>query len=322
MFDGAVLPELSLKNGEIVSDLYLLPDEFGSGYVELIKFSQSMTVFIFNCHWQKARSFKLKSDGRIRFNFSLDFGMKTELDEDESISTSAPTLRIVKRPKGDLLLEKIQSDAQTAWVTIVVTREYLTGLFGEQAIPQNSELAKLLSGDSKEMLFEQFSIDHNINLILSHLLSKNSHENLHLSYVNAKILELTCIALERIIQVEPKNELPVKLNSRDERAVKIVREIVSKNLADVPSVREICLMVGMNRNKLHYGFKHFYNVSLSQFIKEERLSRSYGLLEETEKTVIEIALEVGFQHQSSLSTAFKKKYGISPIQLRKNLQNR
>jgi AraC-like DNA-binding protein len=122
--------------------------------------------------------------------------------------------------------------------------------------------------------------------------------------------------------VEPINELPVKLNSRDERAVKIVREIVSKNLADVPSVREICLMVGMNRNKLHYGFKHFYNVSLSQFIKEERLSRSYGLLEETEKTVIEIALEVGFQHQSSLSTAFKKKYGISPIQLRKNLQNR
>ncbi|MBL4631368.1 MAG: helix-turn-helix transcriptional regulator [Paraglaciecola sp.] len=118
------------------------------------------------------------------------------------------------------------------------------------------------------------------------------------------------------MQTDLDSTLPIKLRKRDEEAIMLAHSIIIKNLANVPPIREICLMIGMNRNKFYYGFKYLFKMSLNKYLKQERLGQAYNLLTNTEKSIIDIAAEVGFTHQSSLSTAFKSHYGITPIQLR------
>jgi len=69
----------------------------------------------------------------------------------------------------------------------------------------------------------------------------------------------------------------------------------------------------MNRNKFYYGFKYLFKNSLNRYIRVQRITRAHSLITTTELSIIEVATEVGFIHQSSLSSAFKSEFGISPM---------
>lgn len=74
-----------------------------------------------------------------------------------------------------------------------------------------------------------------------------------------------------------------------------------------------------------YSYYHFTRIfhsllgeSLSSYIKKRRLSNSAEKLLSTDKKILEIALESGFESSEAYSRAFKKIYGINPISYRKN----
>jgi AraC-like DNA-binding protein len=83
------------------------------------------------------------------------------------------------------------------------------------------------------------------------------------------------------------------------------------------TVRALSLKVGMNRNKLFYGFKSLFGVSLFQHLQDRRIEEGHRLLTTTEQPVGEIAARVGFRHQCNFSTAFRARYGFAPSALRK-----
>ncbi|MGX8795148.1 helix-turn-helix domain-containing protein [Fusibacter sp. JL298sf-3] len=53
------------------------------------------------------------------------------------------------------------------------------------------------------------------------------------------------------------------------------------------------------------------------YLKELRLLRGWQLLLQTDRTVTEIAGEVGWENPSKFSSAFKSRYKISPLTYRK-----
>lgn len=61
--------------------------------------------------------------------------------------------------------------------------------------------------------------------------------------------------------------------------------------------------------------KHF-GCTLSELIKEKKLSAAALLLQNTEKTIAQIAEELNFQTQSYFFVLFKKKYGCTPLAYR------
>lgn len=75
-------------------------------------------------------------------------------------------------------------------------------------------------------------------------------------------------------------------------------------------------MLGLNRNKLCTGFQLQYGMSIHEFARELRLQRALELLRRGGISITEVALEVGYRHSSSLTAAVKKRFGISPSQLK------
>ena len=58
--------------------------------------------------------------------------------------------------------------------------------------------------------------------------------------------------------------------------------------------------------------------TFSDYLKKLRLSRVARLLIETDRPIQSIATQSGFESANSLLKSFKKEYGVSPTEFRKN----
>lgn len=69
-------------------------------------------------------------------------------------------------------------------------------------------------------------------------------------------------------------------------------------------------------------FRHAVGITFVDYVTRDRIRRAIELLEDEEMKIYEIAELTGYSNQHYFSSAFKKILGISPIEYRKNLQNK
>jgi len=317
IFGKSAKPEKLIENDKSCSYTYNLPTDLGNGTIEFLTFGDNITVLVLNGTWHKDLAYTVNAGDRIRMNFSLEYGATVDMGLDELVDTSNPCWRIFN-PADKISYEVISAGTHTVWVTLAFNKEYLIELTDSPQIIDHPVVKQHLTKSRHEPIITELPMDHRMNMITSELTSMEIDDSLRLPYAEAKIKELGCIAIDCLLHRQQQKSLPIKLKQSDKKAVRRAKEIIMADLSNLPSVKEICSMIGINRNKLHYGFKHLFNMSISQFINEERLALAYSLLTETDKYIIDIALEVGFRHQSSFSTCFRKKYGFPPTQLRNN----
>lgn len=75
-----------------------------------------------------------------------------------------------------------------------------------------------------------------------------------------------------------------------------------------------------NKNEKYIGrlFKRECGVSYSEYCTELRLKRAGQMLRQDESSILNIALECGYDNVSYFNRVFKKKYGVSPSEYRRN----
>ena len=78
--------------------------------------------------------------------------------------------------------------------------------------------------------------------------------------------------------------------------------------------------VGLSVNYIRTMFKSTTNMSIIDYIAGKRLDYACELLLSSSSSIEEIASQTGFSAMSSFYTAFKKKYGITPAQFRKDTE--
>lgn len=78
------------------------------------------------------------------------------------------------------------------------------------------------------------------------------------------------------------------------------------------SIQDLASQVGLSRSTLFRQFKKLYHKSPQQFLLETRLLKARTLLTDTDLSIKEITLEVGYQDQLVFSKAFKNFFSVSP----------
>ena len=86
------------------------------------------------------------------------------------------------------------------------------------------------------------------------------------------------------------------------------------------SLEELATAVGMSRTSFAQQFKKLVGNTPIDYLTEWRMSLAYSSLQLTKKTVLAIALDIGYQSEATFSRAFKKVMGKSPIEVRKAYQ--
>ena len=66
-------------------------------------------------------------------------------------------------------------------------------------------------------------------------------------------------------------------------------------------------------------FQQKIGMAPGKFLTQLRLQQAALLLNQSQKSVLAVALDVGYQSEAHFSKAFKSTYGMSPSQYRKRV---
>lgn len=89
-------------------------------------------------------------------------------------------------------------------------------------------------------------------------------------------------------------------------------DYINSNLHDKILIEDICSTVGTNPSTLNFKFRREFNLSVGQYIANERLKKAQKLLISTSYSISEIASKCGFSDVYYFSNTFKKMQGVSP----------
>ncbi len=97
-----------------------------------------------------------------------------------------------------------------------------------------------------------------------------------------------------------------------------VLDYIDRHLDEPLSVEQLSSVANFSKYHFHRQFSVYTGVNVFHYVQLLRLKRaSYRLVFESHVRVIDIALQAGFENPESFSRAFKKAFGQSPSQFRK-----
>ncbi|WP_310598892.1 AraC family transcriptional regulator [Desulfobulbus sp.] len=103
-----------------------------------------------------------------------------------------------------------------------------------------------------------------------------------------------------------------KIAAFELEAVQRVHDLLMRDLASPPSLLCLAKKVGLTHTRLNKLFRLVHHDTVFGVLRTRRLECAKKMLEDTRKSVSEVAYECGFATPSHLSRAFLDQYGIQP----------
>lgn len=94
----------------------------------------------------------------------------------------------------------------------------------------------------------------------------------------------------------------------------LVHEVIRQEYASELTVNSIAKLLYTNKDKLQEAYKEQYGMTIHKAVTRQRMTVAYKLLKSTQKSVSEIAVEVGYKKTSHFIKLFQQEYGVTPGQ--------
>jgi transcriptional regulator GlxA family with amidase domain len=99
-----------------------------------------------------------------------------------------------------------------------------------------------------------------------------------------------------------------------------IQKTIEANLGSPPSQKELCDMFKISRRKIMNIFQRNFGLSVSSYIRLQRMYRAEYLLRTTALKIDVIATDLGFSSPANFSTAFKTYAGVAPGKFRQAIE--
>lgn len=110
-----------------------------------------------------------------------------------------------------------------------------------------------------------------------------------------------------------------RISRADEEVLHGVKDYLDQHFLDPLSLDTICRHFGINSFKLKYGFKKLFATSVIRYIDHCKMNYAHQMLLEADYSIGELSDELGFNHYTNFSSAFKRRYGYSPSAAKKGV---
>ena len=180
----------------------------------------------------------------------------------------------------------------------------------EEVINWEEKIFGLISENNMKISEINLEILYLLKKIKNMIIIRNMSEYLRFK---VKIEELLIATLEMYINLEERTNF----KNTDYEIVRRAKEILDrKNIAKSMKIQELCETMKITRYHLQSAFESVEGVGIFEYIQRRKMEYSRNLLLMTDKSILEIANEVGYKNPSKFSEIFQKYFGILPSKYR------
>jgi AraC-like DNA-binding protein len=290
--------------------LAVKPEE-GQGYWDLTQIGDDLYVVVLNFAYKDPRVEILPGDGLIQFYFKLCGDLTMEVSRTEPLRLNRPSLLVYSQPAGLDLQEWTAPSVHERSVAITLRPQFLLENFLTSAVDAPPQLRALISASPNQLRYCQFPLTTAMFEIATRLVDNPYTGILSLLYTEALAIELLCSAVAGFSTLggSPSKEY----SEADLRCLHAARNLLTKQLSPPPTIRQIARSVGMNETYLKRGFRAVFGETLFAFSVRCRMQQALALLvREPRLPVARVAEAVGYSHQTSFATAFRRHFGVCP----------
>ena len=158
----------------------------------------------------------------------------------------------------DMSIVQTPKNTHNQFVGITMPKEFL-----EQNLPENKKTDNILNFFQGNKSIENISnkkTNPKIQALALDIFNTPHTNTLDRLYTESKVLELIHTELTSLFQADKiKPNKTMKFSSQDKEALYHAREILTNNLSNPPSMKELARKVAINDLKLKVGFHKYFN---------------------------------------------------------------
>ncbi|MDN5288818.1 MAG: hypothetical protein JWR38_5092 [Mucilaginibacter sp.] len=205
-------------------------------------------------------------------------------------------------------------DVAYNYFLVVLSKEYYFHLINQDSMLHADFVEEIKNGKYTSISANDLLVSHEMKQIINDIVECKKTGELKRLHTEAKILELLMLQMEQL-QHDQHDEVR-KYTDLEQEKIEQARDIIDHDFANPPVLPVLSRMVSLNEFKLKRGFKAYYGITIYGYVTRLKMERARHLLIDQKMTIREVTYEVGFKHQSHLSEAFKKYFGILPSEIK------
>jgi AraC family transcriptional regulator len=103
--------------------------------------------------------------------------------------------------------------------------------------------------------------------------------------------------------------------------LKKAKDIIHDRFTETFSVAELAQSVSVHPGHLSRSFRRYYRLTIADYVRQLRIEYACHQISKSKLPLSQIALDLGFSHQSHFSNIFKRLTGFTPAQYRLNFRH-
>jgi AraC-like DNA-binding protein len=205
-----------------------------------------------------------------------------------------------------------ESDKKPASLVI----HFVPEIFGETfwQLPEMKKVAQFINSSKSGFSFGQ-TVKETIAQKMRAMLKKSASERL------VALLELLQFMAETDDKTTMTADFEGTNNSKDSNRMHLILDYLMTNFKNDIGLDQLATITNMSKASLCRYFKEKTKRTLVEYINALRLDFSCTLLVQTDRLIIEICEQSGFNNLSNFNRQFVAKYGCSPKDYRRNFLN-
>ena len=292
--------------------MYNFPPHWSNGWISEMNPSEGLFVASAWFTPDKKITHKINTDKACLWIFCVDCGEIIYTQQGKQARRLSPITHIIINPQKPFSFT-FSKNEHYCFTSVLVYDEFI------QSFIKNREDAPKIGVEDAKLWETQHLNTPNIMLILEQIRWAVRNSDISLLAYEGMVLHL----LSSIVRNFP--EIPKRRSSRrnyvtweNEQKIYKVKELIDKDILNIPSINELCKAAEMSESRLRESFKNIYGIPLYKYIRIEIMKRGMQLLSADHLSIRDISELCGYENASKFSAAFKAVHGITPSEFRKS----